>query len=950
MRKTVSRKRKRIRFVMGIFLSFFFVFLIPLNSLAREGEDAYHSWVQKEGSYEAIYGSNGAITIPDLEESLTGGTKFDNALKTLTAWISPVQWISELIGGVFVLFGGIINGLLGGRIGSGEWVNVGHVDLTMDAVIFGRLLANHPINYVSWELRSGNIYGILSALLYRLFWNLAYSGFILVFFGHLIRELFHGGDPKKRAEFKDFLLHSALVFLLLYILPQIADGCIYLRDWLLKTVYFLLSGDASESSLSYTNVFLAQWFRLPYFTDAGDVGGVGGVAMGILFFASSVAGLTFAIEYIKVAVKQTALFAFFPVFALLSLKNKKLLSDWCCEFLPNLFIPVIDATLLLLPAMVIRWANTEGLVGLAGIWGYSSMNSDELDIGIFLIVILMIFSVIPMRKEILKLLGQTSPIGGSRGFGSILAAGMMAMRMFGRSGRMEGVSMVGNVSPASDNLARANALEQFGSSIPLSAIASENAESVSRAQDTVSKMATIKEEGMEGVDVIPKGNESAISMVTFGDEEGLGIQKEEDRLSSLAVGEIDGMKDEGDVFFDTHPLSKEPGIGDMDSAGFYEKYVYTPEREENLKAMDELSLRMQHAQSDMNTLSAENEYDASLLTRYENLSMEQKAKDRMGIFSDPTYNTVSGMDDELSIEQAMKERIASYQPKDKLAGKDRDIFNSDSRIRYPSGADDYDLKGRLKENITDRKSQIADLKKSYFDDKAAYEAAVNREAAFAELMKTFGSSGERFHSLQDYKMRQESDAILKKAATYQNFDAKGIMEHLTPSERARFYRERANKQMQIERYEKKRKINGAIMAGSGAVIGASAGLYGGEQSTFSTSIMGAMAGAKMTSSIGGSNLAERNTEQERRRYTSPISYTKVRKYPRSVQLGTVFYQKPIGNTPKYQGVLPVIEKPSDDATKSIKEAMEKKKAMMITRIKRGRALVEEKEQKSKETQ
>ena len=869
---------------------------------------SYSSWAEDVPEYQNIYGNNsttgnGGTSLYD-GINQTGldinGMQGGDFMQTIEQWISPTQWVSELVGGIFILLGGVVNGILGGRIGNdvtSAIFNLGHVDLTMDSVIFGRLLNNHPVNYVTWELHSGNVYGVLSAFLYRFLWDIAFSAFVLVFFIMLIRQLTSGGDAKKRAELKDSLTHGLLIFLMLYLIPQIADISVYLRDWLLKSIYVLMAGDNNVTNLSYTNIFMAQWARLPWYEDGADVGGVGGFAMGILFFAASCAGMIFAIDYIRIAIKQTALFGLFPVFAILSLKNKKILSNWLVEFIPNLFIPVIDGVLLLLPCMVIRFANTQGLTGWSGIGERLLTTGGGLDIGIFLIVCIMIFSVIPLRKEVLKLIGQANPMGGSRGFGGVMAAGMMAMRMMGRTGGVpSGIENYGGMSVA-DNLAMANALEGYGTAgaTAMAAATADNLSSIEKTTEIVGdKFAESAEaSASSSMDISQDMAEGNPPMMT----DSMGETGDTLTTSGTISAGEEGYDYTVDAFDPRVSEDMDNMSAEMETGEFYRDKMFTPTREENLEQMEAYQGLMAKTQQDIDTLSAENGYDKALLARYESLGQDiehAKAGGGLGIVDGSTGKPIGSSTAHIDamereregIEKQMQSRIASYQPQTKQAADGAPLNNKDGRIRPESvAAKSGDLQGQMKEVIKDRESQIADNRKAYNEQKAAYEQAKRSEAAFAKEAKAYGSSGETFDSAEAYRKHREVDAVFKQAANYKNFDTKGISEHLDPATRAKMYRMRAQKQMETEAGVRKQKALTAIGAGAGAVIGGSAMMFGGEQAAMSGAMMGGMMGAMGAKGASNPAKAARKEEMKRRAELGPNENphkTKITIHPKRV--------------------------------------------------------------------
>ena len=920
-RKAMKLNQWEIRKYLVLFLCFLMLLpLFPSHAHAEGGRGTvatavvtaaeepkpYNSWVTG-ATVEDIYGHYNETS--DFRVILDENGEAISPIEHLNPFFSPTAWLFNIISGVFIVLGIIINGLLGGRIlpsmGWDQLVNVGHLDLTMDSVIFGRLLNGHPINYVSWELKNGNFYGIVSSFIYRFFGNIAFSAFVILFLWMLLGQLFTGGDSKKRAQMKDSIMHGALILLLLYLIPHLADICVYLRDWMLRGVYFAVSGDTNGSSISYVNIFstyvLSSIFNnsfLSGFENEQIHNTAGGLGMGILFFAASCAGLIFAIDYIRIAIKQTALFGFFPVFAILSLKNKKLLANWLVEFIPNLFIPVIDCVLLMAPVLVIRIANTAGLVGLAGgVANETIFQTNELDIGVFLIVVIMIFSVIPMRKEILKLIGQANPMGGSRGFGGVMAAGMMAVRMMGRGGTGTGTGVMGGAT-AADNLAMANALDNYGT-------AGANA-SASLSASTGAFSSADGEAAMEGKmgefisGNAEEGGANAFAQATttfdggeefdrdddintfaqpdkFGDEihpDDYRTDAEEGEIAPADSKMQPGAESSVEKAMEGMQGEDIPDTSETDrvSGDVYDRMAYEPSREKNLEDMERIEGKMRNTKSDIDTLSAENAYDESLITKYENLNSQiDAARSRSQIMDGVSGGMMQSSEESQLVKERngvidqMKQSAKGYKPKENIAGPGEALNNPDYRTeRLGHAASEGDLVGQLKENIADRKSQIADNKKLYTAQKFSYDQAAAREASFARESQAYGGSGERFKTAGDYRRAKEINEVYKKAATYRNFDTKGISEHLDPATRAEFYRERAKKQMEAETRARRQKAATVAGVSAGALVGGSAMMFGGEQAAMNGAMMGGMAGGMFANKASSPAKAQQKEERSAR--------------------------------------------------------------------------------------
>ena len=441
MKNNEKKKKKCIlttKFITAVLLIVVMLFSPIFSSVAYAveedgknsamGEDdgvTYDSWIQEENIYDSIY--HGTTEVAPAEDNLWADVDewmYESFEDTLFA---PVGWAWELLTLITLGIGVIVEICLDGGAGMFDQ------NFTIDAIIYGRILEDVNTNYVRFELVENNIYGIMGATFYRFFENLCFSMFIIMILVMLVKQIF-GGDEisRKRAELKDTVTYTVLMFLFLYLMPHITDLCLFLNDWMLTEVGELIGMRTSTSAyIVSANTGLSD----VYVRMAQDANNLASLFFALLYVATVFATFFFFIHYIVIAVKQTFLFAFFPFVAVFSIKNRRLLSNWCAEFFPNIFIPLIDGFLMMLPIVFSKIAMNLDMDGHRG---------EEMSPALFIIVVVMIWNVIPVRKEILRLLGQSGALGGQRGMGGIMAAAMMGMRMMTNTG----MSLAGNAMGA----------------------------------------------------------------------------------------------------------------------------------------------------------------------------------------------------------------------------------------------------------------------------------------------------------------------------------------------------------------------------------------------------------------------------------------------------------------------------------------------------------------------
>lgn len=799
---------------------------IPEDEVDYPGEEidwntSYYSWIQAdETAQDEVYQGTTSVGFAD-------SVGFEGMDTDIDVIFTPIYWVTNLISSLFMFIGYLLDGIL-----SNGWGVFSEVNLSTDAVIYGRLKEGVNTNWVYFELVPNNIYGILGATLYRFLVNVGYSAFVILFMYSLLKQAIGGGDSKQKAELKDMLEYSALMFLFFYLFPHIVDICIYIKDWLLLGTYNLFGKPDDEGIGGLARTWANLWFN-----GASDDGeGIFGAWYAILYMGTVCAGLFFVIDYVKTAAKQTVLFGLSPVFFVLSIKNRRLLSNLMVEIIPNIFIPLIDAVLMLLPIGVARIAMAIGATTTAGI-----------DNSLALIILILIWSIIPMRREILRLFGASGVMGGSRGFGGIMAAAMMAMRMFG--GKAGGSSLSSGAGAAMGSIEdNASLGKMYG----------EMSEALHSGEAGASMLRSSSTAGMEGI----------------AEEVGGMVQNQAENATDLASTDVDGIVNEAGAI-GSGAVVDEQGF-DMESSGVGEEFTspaYSADAELNdvgnitpadygddlinarganlddlahMESADaELTRSAASLQSEIGALQSANAHDSQLLGSYDSISSRIKEIDGAG--------TVTG---EMAAErQALAGQKTALESQ---FAQSRTVMSEQvPHLKSSGGHISEDIRSGITERskmIDEKQGELGRVNAKLAQNRQNIHSAREAENLYAKSSKHTGASGETYNSAE-YKRAMQLRDIKLKYANYRNFDSGHFKDVLTPEEKMRFYTERAGRQ----RIEQNSKVIGTVVGiGAGAAL-AVGSLYGGPGAMAAAGMIGGGVAGSATSGIANSKMQTKYT-------------------------------------------------------------------------------------------
>lgn len=288
-------------------------------------------------------------------------------------------------------------------IGGGDSINklIGKCNASLERIIYGRIVVK-ATNYFSFELVKGNPYGILGSYIYGIFRSIAIPVLLLIALAQITKAGWISRTAEQRNVFKDVLGKSIVVILLLFFIPVIMDTMIAFKDIMLSEISKQLAPDLAtlfnidtSDNNSIINI---------YRNNAND-----GKRLfdGLLYLAICFVTLFYFVTYISTAFAVMISFMFFPLLAIFSITDNKLLDNWLKEMIGNVFVPVLDAVLLLMPVLL------------------QSLITENEMLRNFIILIAC-YSVISSRALIRRMLGVGGNVGSEiLGFGAMMGTARM---------------------------------------------------------------------------------------------------------------------------------------------------------------------------------------------------------------------------------------------------------------------------------------------------------------------------------------------------------------------------------------------------------------------------------------------------------------------------------------------------------------------------------------------
>ena len=280
--------------------------------------------------------------------------------------------------------------------------------VSLSAIIYGRvggaLVGMNNVNMFSFEMVTGNFYGIASMAFYSVIRNAFFIIMLCIFMWDLVAFIYTNGDARSRARLKERVSSFVIMFLLLMMMPRLLDIFLYIRDGLLYSIM-----QASDSIVDNFSTTLQSWWSgknmflelvapggeadicYTFRVQAVNILGLGN-SLGncVLYFASVFALFHLMAQYIGIALSMCVMVVFFPFGCVMNMAYPGVLRDWVKNMVSMALVPVIDAVLFCFPVLACV-ANTKHQYGL-----------------MMFIQLSLIYAITPARGVVRSLLGLGS--------------------------------------------------------------------------------------------------------------------------------------------------------------------------------------------------------------------------------------------------------------------------------------------------------------------------------------------------------------------------------------------------------------------------------------------------------------------------------------------------------------------------------------------------------------
>lgn len=789
-------------------------------------------------------------------------------------------------------------------------------NITIDGLVLGRLASRTwDFSIAQFGLEKGNPYGVIGAHVYVVLRNAIYSLFLVYACWFLISQGFQNSS-KAWLSLKEGVMGIVFAFFLTYLMPQLTSFFLAFRNWAMAAVSGEFSG-VNNASLTLNSFFIQQYIDDP---DSGLI-------TAVLYVALQFANIWFIGSYITIAVQCAILFGIFPSAAVLSLKQKKFMTDWCSLFFSSLAVPLIDYVLLIIPTMITEATGTTNYVTA-------------------IISLFVVWNIIPARNAVLRLFGNATATNAGRGMAGLGAMGMMMMRtvMLAKGGGGRGVAasvggnegIFGNLSNASvaqnETAALGNSLSARGAEMQevdklMSSSGAEHSHATfSPAIDTLENDGTVSGRGSFTVDVSP-GSVSDENIDVSADVEASGsstggtVSLDADTVSGseesydVPVGAIeeDFNVSPGSVEYSSLdmngsmdvpssvPVMNAGSMVDIDTSSLKPQDVnmtFDDMRLRNLENMENTQARIQkletslpQAQETVSAYEKANATDQKTITNATNTistngkSINQLSKQNKWLEESLT-DTSKTAQDRVQVEKQIKENTQKIQE-----------LRSESTMQVAK-------KEAAEKAIASRMPAYQQAQAAYDQHtiqlsaaKVAYGKQTMIERNFANAREITGGSGKVYESAAQFKDMHAMADIRKKNINYKNFDIGDNLRLLSPQERSDFHRQRATVQVT------KKALSTVGMAYGGA-LGAAIGMFGGPAATIGGAAVGGFAGNAVGKSAGEGimntsyNIAEKTTPVEKpkaavpNKVQQPQSEKKARKFTTTIQQSAKEQQTP----------------------------------------------------------
>lgn len=294
---------------------------------------------------------------------------------------------------------------------------------SLDNLIYGRLVSD--VALFTFGLENGNVYGIIGSIIYNILRGISLLGCMTVFMANISISSYKQGRVAW-----DKLKESITIFLtaalLLVMMPYFLDVGLFVRD----NVLYILANEAGKTLFGDSSTSIIAILR-----DAADESFLNS----IMYLGSVILNIYFMLSYVGVALAMLIDFILFPFVIIKSFfDDRQALSNWVWEMVSCALVPIIDATLIMVPVYIGVFASRVGLSGKS--------------LAVAMLQILICASILPARDLARRTLGmQTNPLERA-GLGASAFVGAMAARGIGNA--VHGISEDRSNAKADENNAQ----------------------------------------------------------------------------------------------------------------------------------------------------------------------------------------------------------------------------------------------------------------------------------------------------------------------------------------------------------------------------------------------------------------------------------------------------------------------------------------------------------------
>ena len=219
---------------------------------------------------------------------------------------------------------------------------------SLDNLIYGRLVSD--VALFTFGLENGNVYGIIGSIIYNILRGISLLGCMTVFMANVSISSWKQGHVAW-----DKLKESITIFLtaalLLVMMPYFLDVGLFVRD----NVLYILANEAGKTLFGDSSTSIIAILR-----DAADESFLNS----IMYLGSVILNIYFMLSYVGVALAMLIDFILFPFVIIKSFfDDRQALSNWVWEMVSCALVPIIDATLIMVPVYIGVFASRVGLSG-----------------------------------------------------------------------------------------------------------------------------------------------------------------------------------------------------------------------------------------------------------------------------------------------------------------------------------------------------------------------------------------------------------------------------------------------------------------------------------------------------------------------------------------------------------------------------------------------------------